>query len=68
MIDKYEKLKMSDASNEIVDPIGWSKKSSYNIMVGGPRFSRAEGRENLSNEIDLAFSVICSVIGLQNSG
>ena len=67
MIDKNEKLKMSNASNEIFDSIE-GKKSSYNIIVGGPRFSRAEGGENLSNEIDLEFRVICSVSGLQNSG
>ena len=68
MIDKNEKLKKSNASNEIFDLIRAGKKTSYNIMVGGPRFSRAEGRENLSNEIDLVFRFICSVIGLQNSG
>ena len=47
MIDKNEKLKKSNASNEIFDLIEMNKKSSYNIKAGGPRFSKEEGSENL---------------------
>jgi len=43
MIDKNEKLKRSNASNEIFDLIGPGKKSSYNILAGGPRSSNKEG-------------------------
>lgn len=68
MIDKNEKLKKSNASNEIFDLIKLGKKNSYNILAGGPRFSKAEGLENLSNEIDLAFKSIRSVTGLQKDG
>ena len=47
MIDENEKLKKSDASNEIFYLIGLSKKNSYNILAGGPRLSKVEGKENL---------------------
>jgi len=39
MIDKNEKLKKSNVSNEIFDLVGISKKNSYSILAGGPRFS-----------------------------
>jgi len=68
MIDKNEKLKKSNVSNEIFDLVGMCKKNSYNIMAGGPRFSKEEGLENLLNEIDLVIRSLCSITGLQNSG
>jgi hypothetical protein len=43
MIDKNEKLKKSSTSNEIFDLVGMGKKNSYNILAGGPRFSKPEG-------------------------
>ena len=43
MIDKNEKLKKSNVSNEIFDLVGISKKNSYSILAGGPRFSKPEG-------------------------
>ena len=43
MIDKNEKLKRSNASNEIFDLVGMGKNSSYNILAGGPRLSKPEG-------------------------
>jgi len=46
MIDKNEKLKKSNA-NEIFYLIELSKMNSYNILAGGPRLSKVEGKENL---------------------
>jgi len=43
MIDKNEKLKKSIESNEIFDLIRAGKKTSYNILAGGPRSSNVEG-------------------------
>jgi DNA polymerase/3'-5' exonuclease PolX len=43
MIDKNEKLKKSNTSNEIFDLVGMGKKNSYNILAGGPRLSKTEG-------------------------
>jgi len=43
MIDKNEKLKKSNVSNEIFDLIEAGKKNSYKILAGGPRSSKAEG-------------------------
>jgi len=43
MIDKMKNSKKSNVSNEIFDLIETGKKNSYNILAGGPRFSKAEG-------------------------
>jgi len=43
MIDENEKLKKSNESNEIFELIELGKKNSYNILAGGPRFSKQEG-------------------------
>jgi len=65
---KMKSSKKSNVSNEKFDLIVLGKKNSYKILSGGPRFSKEEGRENLSNEIDLVIKLYCSVMGLQNSG
>ena len=65
---KMKSSKQSNVSNEIFDLIVLGKKNSYKILAGGPRFSKKEGPENLSNEIDLVIRLLCSVMGLQNSG
>ena len=65
---KMKSSKESIVSNEIFDLIVLGKKNSYEILAGGPRFSKEEGPENLSNEIDLVIRSLCSVMGLQNSG
>jgi len=65
---KMESSKKSNVSNEIFDLIVLGKKNSYEILAGGPRFSKEEGSENLSNEIDLVIRSLCSGMGLQNSG
>jgi len=43
MIDKMKGSIKSNVPNEVFDLIVLGKKNSYNILAGGPRFSKAEG-------------------------